>query len=239
MKDHLTSSWGKTDVDVVAGAAVKQTFEELIELGIFSYRAPLPNILVTNKTIHQVGSSTSIHLHPVTAHQSYNQDMIIFIERDESAPAIMMFVDVVFPKWAPFFKFAVTTDLGAFLGIHDVLLNDYDLGDDGYYVGGHVTQVGNREDIEISKNLTTTVLDGVMKGLMSVDGAAVVQQYGIADPNSTNLGNSWLWFEKYTGAIVNICVKQAVEAFGCKLAGVDITIPSCCDIAQSFVRVDE
>jgi hypothetical protein len=47
-----------------------------------------------------------------------------------------MLVDVIFPKWALFFSFVLTTDLAEFLAIHDMLLDECDPGDGGIFVAG-------------------------------------------------------------------------------------------------------
>jgi len=138
--DHIETNWGVDDVSVVAADLVAETYERLIELGLFSYRAPIPNVLISDKTTLYVGRNTAISLDPASGHSLDHQDLIVFLEKDgDGNPAILMFVDVVFPKWAPFSEFALTTDLAEFVAIHDTLLG-YPLGDDGIFVGGHLNQ---------------------------------------------------------------------------------------------------
>jgi len=156
---------------------------------------------------------------------------------DEANPAIMMFVDVVFPRWSPFFSFAITTDLAEFLAVHDTLLG-YDLGEYGIFVGGHLTRLGGVEDIEVSKNFTLAVLQGAAAGLQTVDIGPIAGASGVFDPSSTNLGNGWILFDEYFKAVVKVCSKMVVEEYGCKLAAVDVTVDSHCLIAQSFWRVE-
>lgn len=221
-------------MDVYASASVKEGYERLIELRLFSHRAPLPNVLITTV---KVGANTEIVLTPASAHSLQKRDLFIYNEGDGSEPNILMFVDVVFPKWAPFFSFALTTDLAEFLAIHDTLL-EYDLGENGVFVGGHLTQPGSKSDIEISKEYTKAVMQASLKALQSVDIGPIAAASGVFDPASTNVGNQWLLFDEYFAELNRVCAKRVVEAFGCKLAGVDVTVESACSIAQSFWRIE-
>lgn len=87
---------------------------------------------------HIVGASTNITMTTFDGHQYGDKDVVVFMESlGPENPAIMMVVDVVFPKWVPFFSFAISTDLLEYVAAHDVLL-EFPLGDDGYFVGGHM-----------------------------------------------------------------------------------------------------
>lgn len=128
---------GFEDVPIIASEGTLHYLEELIESGVSTYRAPLPTSTFDEKTEHTVGTHSKIMLEPVNGHQHDGRDVIIFVEAADDQPAIMMMVDVVFPKWAPFFRFAITTDLLAYTKVHEKMLTEYDLGEDGYFIGGH------------------------------------------------------------------------------------------------------
>ena len=141
---HIPANWGSTtDIDVIGHLGVLEEFEERITANFFSFRAPLPTIAVNEERVFFVGEEFSYSLTPENGH-SEERDLVVFFEKDGKDPAIMMFVDVVFPGWAPFFSLGIASDAFDFLMINEKLLNNYDLGDDGYFVGGHLTNVGSR-----------------------------------------------------------------------------------------------
>lgn len=236
--DHIESSWGIPVSKVIAAASVEEGFHRLIDLGLFSYRSPMPNVHIHEKTSVKIGESTEIYLEPVAGHSIELKDLIVFIEADAVNPPIMMFVDIVFPKWAPFFKFAITTDLAEYLAVHDTLLA-HPLGDDGIFIGGHLNQIGSKLDIEISKAYTEAVMDAALSALQTVDIGPIAGASGVFDPSNTaNYGNNWLLFDEYFAEVKKVCAKEVVAKYGCRLAAVDTTILSACDVAQSFWRIE-
>ena len=58
-----------------------------------------------------------------------------------------MVVDVVYPGWVPFKSFAEAKDVGRYIEAHDQIL-EYDF---EHFVGGHLTRLGTRQDVEIAK----------------------------------------------------------------------------------------
>ena len=238
--DHIVSHWQPRKIDVIGQAVVKEEFEARIKSDFFSFRAPIPNVLVEDEVAtFSIGAVYEYTLTPLSGHTT-EKDLVVFIEKDVKTgdPAIMMYVDVIFPGWAPFFSFAITTDIFNYLQAHVFLLEKFDLGDDGIFVGGHLAKLGSRFDIETSLAFAQSVMAGAQLGLQQVDFNAIVAASGVADPNSNKLGNSWLLFDEYFKAVVKICAKQVVAEWGCKLGAVDVVVDSHCRSAQSFWRVD-
>ena len=242
--DHVIETYTKAEVDIIGSANVKHEFEERIHAQFFSHRAPVPTITVEDYMEVTFDGHDSGHYDfslTVESGHSEEKDLVVFFPKvGDDIPAIMMFVDVVFPGWAPFFSFAITQDLFDFIHIHERLLNDeiYELGDDGYFIGGHLAKIGSKVDIQTSLDFTNAVMTGAANGLATVQVPPIAGKFGIFDPNSTNYGNSWLLFDEYFKAVVKICAKEVVTQFGCKLAAIDITVDSHCRSAQSFWRVD-
>jgi glyoxylase-like metal-dependent hydrolase (beta-lactamase superfamily II) len=237
--DHIVDLWDPRTLDVIAHAEVLEEFETRIAASYFSHRAPLPNVLVHDHDVEHftIGLLFDFSLTPLRGH-SDDKDLVVFFEKDGSDPAIMMFVDVVFPGWAPFYSFAISTDVFAFIDAHEFLLDNFDLGDDGIFVGGHLSRLGTREDIVVSSEFTQAIMDGALKGLQTVDINPIAGASGVFDPTNRNVGNSWLLFDLYFKQVVKVCVKEVVAEWGCKLGAVDIVINSHCLSAQSFWRVD-
>jgi glyoxylase-like metal-dependent hydrolase (beta-lactamase superfamily II) len=235
--NHILDNWGIDSV-IIATEPVKEHFERQIQRNFFSFRAPVPTETFTGKSMVQVGESTTFHLEQTDGHSGAARDMIIFLEKDGDYPAIMMIVDVVFPKWAPFFDLALAADVGEYLFSHETLLS-YPLGDDGIFVAGHLSILGDRSDIEVSYEFAKDVLEAAGFALATVDIVPIASGSGYYDPNSDNYFNSWNLFNEYlSGGVSNVCAKRVVEKWGCKLGGLDVTIKSGCDAAQTYYRID-
>jgi glyoxylase-like metal-dependent hydrolase (beta-lactamase superfamily II) len=237
--EHILNNWdaGGLDIEIIAHKRTLEEFEDRIAANFFSFRAPLPTLVIDEETTFELGNDVEYSLLPTSGH-SDEKDLVVFFEAEGSYPAVMMFVDVVFPGWAPFFSFAITTDLFAFLKVHEILLNHFDLGDDGIFVGGHLTKLGSKADIELSYEFTQDVMDGALQGLNTVDSGAVGAASGVFDQSSTNYGNQWVLFDDYFKAVIKVCAKQVVAKYGCVLASVDFVVDSHCRVAQSFWRLD-
>ena len=142
-----------------------------------------------------------------------------------------------FPKWVPFFSFAISTDLLQYIAAHDTLL-EFPLGDDGYFVGGHLNQVGDRNDILLNQELTNAIVDAARSALMTVDTGAVVGGTGAFTPGNPNFGNTWAGFGAYFDELERVCARAVMEEHGCDFGGLDVTVYSSCLVAQSFWRVE-
>lgn len=238
--DHIESTWMPDHLEIYGHEAIREEFEARIHAEFYSFRAPLPTVLIEEKPKKlSIGKDLEFTLSPLSGHTA-DKDLVIFLEADdeEGFPAIMMYVDVIFPRWAPFFSFAVTTDIFNYLESHRVLLEDFDLGDDGIFIGGHLNQLGSRSDIQESLDFSQTVLDGALLGLQQANLNAIAGESGVGDPNSRNVGNSWYLFDLYFKEVVRICAKHVVEEWGCVLGSVDVVVDSHCRSAQSYWRID-
>jgi len=225
-------------VPIVATEGVKEHIEHAIKSGLWSYSAPMPTATFEDSLEHAVGQSTTISLTTFNGHQFGEKDVIVFMEAlDEENPAIMMVVDVVFPKWVPFFSFALTTDLLQYIGSHDVLLS-FPLGDDGYFVGGHLNQVGDRNDILLNQELTWAIVNAAGEALQTVNAGAIVGGTGAFTPGAPNFGNAWAGFGAYFNELQRVCARKVLEEHGCDFGGLDVTLYSACNSAQSFLRID-
>jgi len=79
-------------------------------------------------------------------------------------------VDCVTPGYAPFQGFDITTNFHEYLKVFDELLvYDFDT-----FVGGHLTNIGGKKDVEITKEFTYDVYNSVKRIHNNLDQAAVV-----------------------------------------------------------------
>ena len=80
-----------------------------------------------------------------------------------------MFVDVIFPGWTPFPDLALAEDIDGFIAAHDQIL-DFDF---ETYIGGHLTRLGTREDVEIQKEYILDIVQAAGAANAAMDfGAA-------------------------------------------------------------------
>lgn len=142
-----------------------------------------------------------------------------------------------FPKWSPFTAFAITTDLLNYVKIHDHLLS-YDLGNNGIFVGGHLTQLGDRSDIVANKELTLAIIANAGAALTTINAGEAFMGSGAFDSTSTNFGNMWAGFANFLDQVNFACARMTLEEYGCTFAALDVQIISHCNVAQSFIRVD-
>ena len=96
--EHIVTNWEFDDVEIVGHVGVEEEFEERTEAGFYSFRAPVPTWTVEDDVeVLMVGRDLEFTLTPVTGHTS-DKDLVIFLERDDDgSPAVMMYVDVIFP----------------------------------------------------------------------------------------------------------------------------------------------
>lgn len=153
-----------------------------------------------------------------------------------AAPGIIHHVDVVYPGWSPFENLAITTDVPAFVAVHDFLLSlDWSI-----FSGGHLTRLGTRGDVAVSKAFVTDLLAAGAAGLAGVDGAAFgaagIGQ--VANASSPVAGNVWFAFLGVVRPLqVDVCVRQMLGRWGCALAGLDFTVRSACFTAVTHAVV--
>ncbi|KAK1869206.1 hypothetical protein I4F81_011687 [Pyropia yezoensis] len=148
-------------------------------------------------------------------------------DSDGRAPGILHHVDVVFPGWSPFANLAITTDVAEFVTVHDTLLAlDWSI-----FSGGHLTKLGTRGDVAVSKAFVTDLLAAGAAGVTGVGpdafGAAGLGQ--VANASSPVAGNLWYAFLGVVRPLqVDVCVRQMLERWGCALGGLDLTVRSAC-----------
>lgn len=143
------------------------------------------------------------------------------------APGIIHHVDVVYPGWSPFANLAITTDVTEFVDVHDILLSlDWSI-----FSGGHLTKLGTRDDVVVSKAFVTDLLAAGAAGTTGVgpDQFAEAGLGQVANATSPVTGNVWYAFLRVVRPLqIDVCVRRMLEKWGCALGGLDITIRSAC-----------
>lgn len=58
-------------------------------------------------------------------------------------------------------------------------------------VGGHLTRLGTKEDIQIKVDFFADILEGAQLGLATISVPDVATGTGVFDPANPNAGNTW------------------------------------------------
>ena len=84
----------------------------------------------------------------------------------------LMAVDCVTPGYAPFQGFDITTNFHEYLKVFDQLLAyDFDT-----FVGGHLTSIGTKQDVVMTKEFTVDVYNTVKRIHNNMNQAAVTSE---------------------------------------------------------------
>lgn len=169
---------------------------------------PVPTTTFKRERTVKVGNQTLELSYKGLNHSPGN----IFIY--EPTRKVLMLVDVIFPKWSPFYQLAVAESVYGFFDAHDqVLEHDFD-----FFVGGHITRSGTREDVllqkEYIKDLYLTCRN-VTFGGFDVGPA-------VAAAAAQNPGNPWAAIRRNYAARAEACARETNARWVGRLGGVDV-----------------
>jgi glyoxylase-like metal-dependent hydrolase (beta-lactamase superfamily II) len=181
---------------------------------------PLPDVVFAESFTLTVGSQTLQLDYRGVNHEAGN----IFIHAP--AQGVLMLVDVIFPAWAPFVDLALAADVPGYFEAHEQVL-DYDF---DVFIGGHLTRLGTRTDVEVASEYIHDIQDNAAAALQQVDFFAIAQETGFE--------NQWLLFSTYIDAVAARCADLTVPAWTDRLGAADIfTYDHCWRVVESL-RVD-
>ena len=224
-KDHIGAAGAIAaaypGVEVIAHHA---TGQELAEAHTDDPADPRPLPTTTFKTALTVtaGSQTLELSHLRDFHQG--GDVIAY----EPSQKVLMAVDLVFPGWVPFVNLALTRNVRNYIRGHDdVLAFDFD-----HFVGGHLTRIGDRDDVELARDYVHEVQmqAGIALGTNGPDFFNIFQQKGPSPFNA---------FDEFLDRVSEDCA-FAVEADPrfAELGGIGLFTKSHCFTMQNFLRLE-
>jgi len=208
--------------DTASNLARANDSSSVVPFGTFVGGSPVPQPTVTfSDTFTLVVGDQKLELEYLGPnHQAGN----IFIY----APAqkVLMLVDVIFPGWSPFKDLAVTENVPSYISAHDdVLAYDFET-----FIGGHITRLGNRQDVETQKEYILDMQANAAQALQVVDFTAIAQEVGFENP--------WVLFDTYLNAVEKECSEPTLEKWADKLGGVDVFTPGHCNRLIESLRID-
>jgi glyoxylase-like metal-dependent hydrolase (beta-lactamase superfamily II) len=182
---------------------------------------PVPTFTFKDKYTLKVGSQVLELSYHGNAHEPGN----IFIYAPEQKT--LMVIDVVFPGWMPWRRFALAQDIPAyFTQVAGINKMKWDV-----LVSGHVERTGTHADVALQidfmndlKNTTRLALQSTKPG----------EGLDAADKK-----NAWAVFDDYIDRVVIQCVNTLTPRWSAKLAGFDVYIWDQCYAMEQSLRIDE
>jgi glyoxylase-like metal-dependent hydrolase (beta-lactamase superfamily II) len=181
---------------------------------------PIPTLTFKDKHTLKVGSQTLELSYHGIAHEPGN----IFIY----APAqkTLMVVDVVFPGWMPWRRFALAKDIpGYFAQVEEINRMKWDV-----LVSGHVARTGTHDDVALQLEFMHDLKNTTRHALQSTKPGEGI------DP--ADMENPWAIFDNYIDRVVIQSVNTLTPKWASKLAGFDVYIWDQCYAMEQSLRID-
>jgi len=181
---------------------------------------PIPTVTFKDKYTLRVGSKVLELSYHGNAHEPGN--MFIY------APAqrVLMVVDVVFPGWMPWRRFAVAQDIPAYFAqVEEIRKMDWDT-----LVGGHVARTGTHRDVDVQSEFMQDVKLAAATAL-----ATTKPGVGL---NPLDKENTWAGFDNYIDRVAIQCVNTVTPKWSSKLAAFDVYIWDQCYSMEQSLRIE-
>lgn len=181
---------------------------------------PLPAITFSDKYTLHVGN----HVLELSYHGNAHEPGNIFIYA--SLQRVLMVVDVVFPGWMPWRRFALAQDIpGYFAQVEEIRKMDWDT-----FVGGHVARTGTHADVDVQAEFNRDVKQAAATAL-----ATTKPGVGL---NPLDKANPWAAFDNYIDRVAAQCVNTLTPKWSTKLAGFDVYVWDQCYAMEQGLRIE-
>jgi glyoxylase-like metal-dependent hydrolase (beta-lactamase superfamily II) len=181
---------------------------------------PLPTVTFADRYTVRVGGKTLELSYHGDGHEPGN----IFIY----APAqkVLMAIDLVFPGWMMWRRFAVAHDIpGVFAQVDEIRKLDWQT-----FVGGHVTRTGTHADVEVQAEFMQDVRQAAAEALASTKPGEGMDPHDAANP--------WALFDNYIDRVATKCVNAVTPKWSTRLAAFDVFIWDQCFAMEQSLRID-
>jgi glyoxylase-like metal-dependent hydrolase (beta-lactamase superfamily II) len=181
---------------------------------------PLPTVTFADKYTLRVGNQVLELSYHGNGHEPGN----IFIYAPKQR--VLMVVDIVFPGWMPWRRFAVAQDInGYFAQVEEIRKMDWDT-----YIGGHVARTGTHADVDVQAEFNRDVRQAAATAL-----ATTKPGEGL---NPLDKNNPWAFFDQYIDRVAAQCVNTLTPKWSTRLAGFDIYIWDQCYSMEQSLRIE-
>lgn len=181
---------------------------------------PLPSVTFKDGYTLKLGSQRLELSYHGEAHEPGN----IFIYAPEQR--VLMVVDMVFPGWMPWRRFAVAHDVqGYFAQVAEIDRVPFET-----FVGGHVGRVGTHADVQLQLEFMSDLKAAAAAGLKTTEIGSELDPADAANP--------WAVFDNYIDRVVIKCVNSLTPKWQPKLAAYDVYIWDQCYSMEQSLRID-
>ena len=224
-KDHIGGSAVFADVpglEIVALESVKHFLEEKQD----------PNRLIPTRTFSgrktiRLGAKR-IELSNPRNYHSDEGDLFIYLPADR----FLMAIDALAPGYVPFMDFDLTSNFHEYLKVFDDILGyEFDV-----FVGGHLTHLGSRQDVEMTRAYVRDVYETTKRVHRDTDLMAVMARTAEA---AGGWENKYLLFKAFLDEVTDKSAAEIEQRWAGKIAGVDVFAASHVKTALVYVRWDD
>lgn len=181
---------------------------------------PLPTVTFTDRYSLKLGSQTLELSYHGDAHEPGNIFIYAPVQRT------LMVVDMVFPGWMPWRRFAVAHDIpGYFAQLEEIRKVPFET-----LVGGHVARTGTHADVDRQVAFMGDLKAAASKALASTKPAQGLEEAARDNP--------WAVFDDYIDRVVIQCVNELTPPWADKLAAFDVYIWDQCYSMEQSLRID-
>jgi len=222
-KDHIGGSAAFKnikDLKIVALEGVSDFLKEMNDPNRL-----VPNVTFKSEKTIKLGDKTV----ELTGHHYHSPEGDLFIYVPEAK--FLMVIDSVTSGYAPFQGFDLSTNFHEYLKVFDeILAYKFDT-----FVGGHLTDIGTRQDVEITKEFTLDVYNTVKRIHNNMDAPAAISEA----VKTVGPDNEFLLFKVFLDKVADDSVKELKPRWINRLAGVDVWLESHVRTAIIYVRWDD
>jgi glyoxylase-like metal-dependent hydrolase (beta-lactamase superfamily II) len=141
---------------------------------------------------------------------------------------VLMFVDVIFPGWMMWRRFAASQDIPGYFNAVKTLNSRWDY---KVLVAGHMgRRLGTRADVDTQYDFMTDLHKAALEGLMTTKPGKAI--------NPKNANNPWAVFRDYVDLVTNHCVNKVSPKWTTRLAAFDVWIYDQCLAMEQSIRID-
>lgn len=163
-------------------------------------RRPVPKVTFDKSYTLKAGDQTLVLDYKGVNHELGN--IFIYAPRQK----VLMLVDVVYPGFMPYKNLGIAEDVQGYIKAHaDALAYDFDV-----FVGGHVSHLGTRSDVETAAQFVNDLWSTTASGLRALDFPSYIK----AHPAN----GKWNLHNEYEKELVEKCHAEMLPKWSSRLA---------------------
>ena len=163
-------------------------------------------------------------------HMNYHSnegDLFVSVPQDK----FLLVIDVLAPGYVPFKNLDLSNNVHQYLKVFDqILAYDFDV-----FVGGHLTSIGNKDDVLQTKAYVKDLYETVKR----VHSNTNMMQVMASAAEKIGWNNKYLLFDVFLNKVIDDSYTEIESRWSNKLAGVDVFSKSHVSTMLNYVRWDD